>query len=95
MDADRIGSLGVAGLTPAEPPPHQRGRTIPTAGEMLTTRIHRRARAAGVALDVYDPDFIVGVVMEFLAEHEAVLTPAGIVKEAVYFGSSQDPTDDR
>lgn len=53
-------------------------------GEMLTNRIHDRARNAGVPLDTYDPDFIVGVIMSFLGDHDAVLTSHGIVKEADY-----------
>lgn len=62
------------------------GKTIPTPGELLSTEIHKRARDAGVHLDVYDPDFIVGVIMSFLGDHDAVLTANGIFKEEDYVG---------
>lgn len=63
---------------------------VETPDEMLTARIHREARSAGVNLDTYDPDFIIGVTMAFLAEHQAVLTPRGVVKEAAYSGRSAE-----
>ena len=44
----------------------------------LCKYIHDRARSAGVTLDKYDPDFIIGVIMEWLSSHDFVLTETGL-----------------
>lgn len=44
----------------------------------LADYIHNRCISAGVHLDKYDPDFIIGVIMEWLNDHNAVLTASGL-----------------
>lgn len=44
----------------------------------LQNYIHMRAKAAGVILDKYDPDYILGVVMIWLGVKNQILTPTGL-----------------
>lgn len=44
----------------------------------LCNRLKVEAKAAGVTLDKFDPDFIIGVVQNFLGEKNCAMTPNGI-----------------
>lgn len=56
----------------------------------LIRYIHAQARTAGVTLDKYDPDFIIGVIMEFLNQRNHILTPSGLKsKEELDFMEDQ------
>lgn len=56
----------------------------------LIRYIHNRARLAGVILDKHDPDFIMGVIMEFLNQRNHILTPSGLKsKEELDFMEDQ------
>lgn len=46
--------------------------------QQLTNRMHERARAVGMVPDRYDPDFFLGVIIEWLAENDAALTGTGV-----------------
>lgn len=46
----------------------------------LTQHIHERAKAAGLSLDTYDPDFLLGTIEDFLRTNNLCITPKGIRK---------------
>lgn len=62
--------------------------TARTPIEILTTHIAEKAKSAGLSWDTYDSDFLLGVVMEWLSEHKAVLTNNGVEKEEICTWSS-------
>ena len=72
---DRIGSLGVAGLTPAEPPPHVRGQVVRTnealylelLGECL---LRFRLALTATWLDNGEADDILSAAIALLVEHD-------------------------
>lgn len=55
--------------------------TVPTAFDLLKNEIKQKCDKASVVLDVYDPDFILGVIIGWLDDNDAVLTARGIEKE--------------
>ena len=51
---------------------------IRSADELLLEHIRASCVSAGVDPDKYDPDFIYGVILMWLADKDAVLTPNGV-----------------
>lgn len=49
-----------------------------TLNDQLRLKLTKELRGQGHNLETFDPDFIVGVVMEFLSENDAVLTATGV-----------------
>jgi hypothetical protein len=54
--------------------------TIKGPNELLTDHLRMKMRDAGLDPDTYDPDFIFGVFIVWLAENDAVLTGTGVEK---------------
>lgn len=54
--------------------------TVPSGSELLTEHLRTRLKNAGLDPDVYDPDFIFGVFIMWLAENDSVLTGQGVEK---------------
>lgn len=54
--------------------------TVPSGSELLTEHLRDSMRRAGLDPDVYDPDFIFGVFIMWLAENDSVLTGTGVEK---------------
>jgi hypothetical protein len=46
--------------------------------EGLRRQLAAELKAQGYPLDIYDPDFVLGVVKGFLADNDAVLTHTGV-----------------
>lgn len=54
---------------------------VKSADELLVEYIKDQAEKAGVVLDFYDPDFLLGVIITWLGEHDCVLTETGVQKK--------------
>lgn len=63
----------VEAVTPCARPSHARNLTL-----ALVDRVKNECRRLGVGLDTYDPDFIVGVAMDWLSSNDAALTGRGV-----------------
>jgi hypothetical protein len=60
--------------------------------DALCEYIRMKCRDANVHLDTYDPDFILGVILEWLEKNNAKLTPTGL--EIIRYGTETfDQTD--
>jgi hypothetical protein len=45
---------------------------------LLSSHIQVRAESAGVPWDTYHADFLLGIITEWLHQHDAVLAPTGV-----------------
>ena len=47
---------------------------------LLANHLHVRMQEAGINPDVYDTDFIMGVITDWLDQHDAVISAQGVRK---------------
>ena len=54
---------------------------VKSADELLIDYLKDQAEKAGLHLDTYDPDFLMGCILNWLGENDCVLTETGIQKK--------------
>jgi len=50
---------------------------------MLGAHIRKVLERQGHFVDTYDPDFLLGTIVAWLGEHDAILTPSGVESRRV------------
>jgi hypothetical protein len=54
---------------------------VKSPDELLLAHLRDQAEKAGLPLDRYDPDFLMGCIITWLSDHDCVLTEIGVQKK--------------